>query len=251
MYGFFKQRAAVRNILDSRSDGYFNMHDYRFGCGGLLGILYELSYHTRFGIQYLTPVRLDFSAKPTFHNLGPLLSDLLTDIGIIGSTLDLHVNVPQGVMFSVYHGINPCWSIMANIGWQQWSQFQKVTITLADLNNRTLSSKVKYQDTWHVALGAEWHYNSDLTFSGGIAYDSSAVSDSQRPLDFPVGKQWRFGTGARWQVSNNLIVDFSSELQWQGHLKADVNRGIVAGRVAGTFKNTYFLFINSNIIYLF
>jgi long-chain fatty acid transport protein len=251
MYGFLKQRAAVHNILDDRHDGYFSMHDYLFSCGGLFGILYEPTCDTRFGLQYLTPVKLNFRTQPKFSNIGPLLEDVLEKTGIIGSKVKLDIEVPQSLMFSAYHDINTCWSIMANIGWQQWSRFQRSSITLADVDRRSLSFKEHYQDTWHAAIGAEWHYSSCLTFSSGVAYDSSAVSNANRPLNFPVGHQWRVGTGARWHVSHHLIVDLSSEIQWQGDLKADVDKGIVAGHVSGTFKNPYAIFLNSNITYLF
>ncbi len=251
MYGFFKQRAAVHNILDQLPDGYFNLHDYRFGCGGVFGILYEPTCHTRFGIQYLTPVKINFQDKPKFHNIGPLLERLLEDVGVIGSTAKVHICVPQSVMLSAYHDLNACWSLMGNLGWQQWSNFERVIFSLADLNSRTLTSKVKYQDTWHVALGAECRYNCNVLLSGGIAYDSSAISNSQRSLDFPVGEQWRIGTGVRWSITENLALDFSSELQWQGDLSCDVNKGPLVGHVSGTFKETYILFFNSNLTYVF
>ena len=251
MYSFLKQRSAVRNALDDMDDGYFSMHDYRFGCGGLVGVLYQPTCYTRFGIQYLSPVKLKFKAKPQFSNIGPLLDNALTRLGIIGSNVNLNITVPQSIMLSAYHDLNYSWSIMANLGWQQWSKFQRASITLADLNSTSITIKEHYKDTWHAAIGMEWHYNCALTFSGGVAYDSSAIDNSKRPLNFPIGEQWRFGTGARWNYSDNLIFDFCSELQWQGNLKADVNKGILAGHVSGVFKETYAIFINTVITYLF
>lgn len=250
MYGFLKQRAAVRNIFDTLPDGYLNFHDARFGCGGIFGVLYEPCSGTRVGFQYMTPVRLDFHAQPKFHNLGPILTDVLTDIGIIGSKLDLHVNVPQSVMFSVYHELNNCISLMANIGWQQWSNFEMATVSFADLESTTLKSKNKFQDTWHAAIGAEWHLDECLKISGGIAYDSSAVTNKNRPLTFPIGSQWRFGTGLNWEINECLNLDLSTELQWQGKLKADIDKPI-AGHVSGSFKDTYILFIGSGLNYSF
>lgn len=250
MYGFMKQRAAVHNVLDNQRDGYFNLHDCHYGFGGVFGILYEPCCTTRFGVQYLSQVRLSFHAIPKFSNIGPILREFLIDKGIIGSSINLHINVPQTFMFSVYHELNPCWTIMCNIGWQEWSNFERVTVSLADLNNTTISSKIKYQDTWHGAIGIEWHYTRNITLSSGLAYDSSAISTKQRPLDFPIGSQWRFGSGARWNIRENLILDLSSEFQWVGNLKANVNKPI-AGRVSGTFKNTYVFFMSSGIKYLF
>lgn len=251
MYGFFKQRAAINNINDALPDGYFTLRDYRFSCGGVFGVLYEPTCSTRLGIQYLTPVRIDFKSRPHFHDLGPILEEILTLTGVIGATAKVHINVPQSVMFSVYHDLNPCWSVMGNLGWQQWSQFQRVTFTLADENSTSITSKVKYKDTWHAALGVEWHYNCDLTFSGGIAYDSSCISNKERPLDLPVGKQWRFGTGARWAINDALLMDVGAELLWSGDLKADVNKGRLAGHVSGVFKGTCCAFFSTNFIYTF
>lgn len=106
MYGFFKQRSAVRDNIDGLPDGYFNMHDYRFGYGGVFGVLYEPYCDTRLGVQYLTPVTLDFRVRPHFQNIGPKLTRILTDLGIINATIKLKVVVPQSVIFSVYHDFN-------------------------------------------------------------------------------------------------------------------------------------------------
>ena len=224
MYGFLKQRSAVNNILDDVGDGYLSFHDYRFGYGGLFGILFQPTCTTRFGIQYLSPVKLNFKATPKFSNIGPILDDLLIRLGIADAVLKINITVPQSVMFSAYHDINERWSLMANLGWQQWSKFQRISVSFANMNSTTLAIKEYYKDTWHTAIGMEWHYSSALTFSGGVAYDSSAIDNSKRPLNFPVGEQWRFGTGARWDYSDHLTFDFSSELQWQGNLSADVDK---------------------------
>jgi long-chain fatty acid transport protein len=251
MYSFYKQRTAVNNLLDVLPDGYFTLHDYRWGLGGVFGILYEHSPCTRFGIQYLTSVKLNLRDKPHFHNIGPQLTDILRRIGIIGSSVNMHIRVPQSVMLSAYHDLNCYLTVMADLGWQQWSRFEQATIALADLNQNSFHFKGKFKDTWHAAFGAEWRCNDDLTFSGGVAYDSSAVSNSERQLNFPVGRQWRFGTGFRYYFPNCMTFDFSTELLWQGNLKADVNKGTLSSRVAGSFKDTYAVFTSLNLTYVF
>lgn len=251
MYGVLKQRAAVNNALDGLPDGYFTLHDYKFGFGGVFGILYELDACTRFGVQYLTEVRLNFRDRPNFKNIGPILTTILNFTGIDGSSLNLNLRVPQSVIISAYHALNPCWSVMADLGWQQWSRFQRVTISLANADGSNFRFNPHYKDTWHAAIGTEWYYSDSLTFSGGVAYDSSAVSNKNRPLDFPIGKQWRFGAGARWYLMDNLNVDFCSELLWSGNLKADVSRGSLGGRVSGKFKDCYGIFTNVNLTWTF
>ncbi|CDR34291.1 OmpP1/FadL family transporter [Criblamydia sequanensis] len=251
MYAFLKQRSAVNNALDGMDDGYFSLNDTKFGCGAVFGVLYELSCRTRFGLQYLTKVKLKFEDKPEFNNIGPNLETLLEDVGIIGSTVNLNVRVPQGFILSGYHEWSDDLALMLDFGFQKWSEFQKVILSLSDLDGTTFRFLPKYEDTWHAAFGAIWYYNDCLSFSTGVAYDSSAVTNKERTLDFPIGEQIRFGAGGRYAKSTSLIFDFSAELQWQGDLLCDVNRGPLAGRVSGVFENVYGAFLNVNVIYFF
>ncbi|MCE2983158.1 MAG: outer membrane protein transport protein [Parachlamydia sp.] len=251
MYGFFKQRAAIRNLLDVERDGYLRVKDYHYGFGGVFGILYEHDSCTRFGVQYLTPVQLKFRSKPVFRGLGPVLNELLNLAGLIGSTIDLTVKVPQSVIFSAYHAASPSWNLMCNLGWQQWSKFEEITVTLAAIDRNSITFTPKFKDTWHAAIGAEAYWSEQILLSAGLAYDSSAVSKTERTPNFPIGSQWRIGTGARWYYSERLTLDLSTELQWQGDLKMKVDRGRFAGAVEGTYKNTYGFFTSANVIYHF
>lgn len=251
MCGLFSQQSAINNSLDSMKDGKLKLHDIDFAAGAVAGILFELSSCTRIGIQYLSPVRLHFHDTPKFEGIGPILTEALRVSGVLNSSVNIIARVPQSAILSIYHSLNPCWSIMADAGWQQWSRFQKVSISLSDPNATTISSKIKYQDTWHVAAGVEYHYSPCWTFSSGIAYDSSAISNKQRPLDFPVGRQWRFGTGTRWQYSDNLCIDLCYELQWSGNLPVNVDKGKLLGHVDGKFHNLYVQYLDIELSWAF
>lgn len=251
MYGIMKQRSAVNNILDQAPDGYFNLKDNKVSAGGVFGVLYEMTPSTRFGVQYLTSVKLGFRDRPKFSNIGPILTGILDEVGILNSTLNLKIRVPQSVIVSAYHDLAYNWSMMADIGWQQWSRFERTEIVLADLAQTSFQFTVKYRDSWHAALGTEWHVDDCWTLSSGIAYDSAAVSTSERTFTFPVGRQWRLGAGARWMKSCNLIFDFSTALLWQGDLNATQTRGALARTVSGKYKNMYTAFACLNLTWLF
>ncbi len=251
MYALFRERNNIRNSLDAIQDGQLKMHDERLSVGAVVGVLYEFSPCTRVGVQYLSPIQFHFQDTPTFVGIGPRLQAILRDSGVLNSKVKINVRVPQSVMLSGYHAFNNCWSFMADLGWQQWSQFQKVSVTLASDTARTLTFLPKYQDTWHGALGVEYHPNCAWTVSGGFAYDSSAVTDANRTLDFPIGEQWRFGAGARWYYSDTLLFDFCYELSWSGDLPVNVNRGPLVGHVEGAFKNTYVQFFSANLVWTF
>jgi len=249
MYGFMKQRSAINNKLDGLKDGYVNIKDYRWGFGYLLGVLYEPTCNTRIGLQYLSHVRLHFRVIPDFNKAGPTLKTLFTELGIIKGQVDLDVRVPQALMVSVYHRLNAEFAVMGDVGWQQWHHWQKAIFAPVNTNSVTITPK--YHNGWHGALGMEWYYNPLWTFSAGIAYDSSVVKSRNRTFSFPVGKQWRFGTGARFNYSDTLAFDFCTELQWQGKMFADQNRGPLAGHVAGHYHDFYALFLTGDVIWRF
>ncbi|MFA6915645.1 MAG: outer membrane protein transport protein [Parachlamydiales bacterium] len=250
MYGMFLQKSAVRNLEPGAGDGSLKVSNNRFGVGGVIGLLYEMTPCTRFGAQYLTRVHIGFKNKPEFRNIGPLLTRALADTGAGNSKINLDANIPQSLILSAYHDLD-CWSLMADIGWQQWSKFQRISIAVTNPADTTLSFTPKLEDCWHAALGAEFRWNEDWTFSAGIAYDSSIVKPVNMVLDFPVGHQWRYGTGFRWKLTDDLKLDFATELQWQGNLRCSQGRGPLAGVVSGNFRDMYVYFANMNLIWAF
>jgi len=249
MYGFFDNQIAVNSIGEARPDGQIQYDDNRWGCGANLGILVEPMPGTRFGLTYLSEVKLDFSAVPEFSGLGPVLSALLRSRGLITNSLDLGMTVPQMVMFSAYHELNRRWAVMGNIGWQDWSRFGQVDVGINSSDPTTLTTTSNYNDTWHAALGMQYRpaMETPWTFSCGIADDSSAVDDDKRTVTFPMGEAWRFAVDARYAFNASLTLGAAYEFVWGGDLSVDQQRGPLAGRVAGECSNTSFNFFALNL----
>jgi long-chain fatty acid transport protein len=236
MFAAFKQTAAVNNLF-SANDGELQIKDQDVGVGGNIGVMFMPTRGTRFGLTYQSPIELNFSDKPKFSNLGPIGTTLQNN-GLLNKKLDLGMTVPQSIMFSAYHELTGAWAIMGDLGWQDWSRFGKVDVTVSTANPTSLTFNRKYQDTWHVGVGTQYRLNPEWVVSTGFGYDSSMVKDKHRTLDLPVGETYKFGLGAMWQTSRTLNLGFSYELAWAGDLPVDQNRGALAGRVAGDFKNT-------------
>ena len=99
-------------------------------------------------------------------------------------------------MLSGYHELNAKWALMADVGWQNWSQFGEVDVGVDSANPSSLTKNLNYQDTWHGAIGAQYRASEQWLLSAGFAYDSSAVSDANRTLSLPMGQAYRLGLGA-------------------------------------------------------
>ena len=189
-------------------------------------------------------------AAPEFYGVNPALRTFIANRGL-DNNLDIGITVPQMVMFSAYHDLNSRWAVMGNIGWQNWSRFGQVDIGINSNDPRSLTFNNNYKDTWHGAAGAQFKPTAVWTFSAGMAYDSSAVSDSNRTVTVPMGENWRFGLGAQYALKQNLTLGFDYELLWIGDMPVDQSRGPLAGTVAGQYSNAYFEFFALNLTWKF
>jgi long-chain fatty acid transport protein len=136
---------------------------------------------------------------------------------------------------------------MADVGWQQWSQFGEVDI---GFNGASLTKNLKYDDTWHGALGAKYKYSKEWAFTGGVAYDSSAVDDANRTPVIPLGQAYRFGLGTQWQATKSLNVNLAYEFMWIGDMSVN-QTGPVRGNVVGSYDNSWFSFVTVNVTWHF
>ena len=251
MYGILDDQVAINNIGEARPDGQLKYDDQKWGYGANLGVLVEPKPGTRFGLTYLSEVKLDFGAVPEFSGLGPALELALRNSGLLTGSMDLGMTVPQMVMFSAYHELNEKWAVMGNLGWQNWSRFGKADVQINSSNPTSLTVDQHYNDTWHVALGVQYRpaIESPWMFSAGIAYDSSAVDDDKRSVAVPMGEVWGFALGAQYAVTPNLTLGAAYEFAWLGDMPVNQVRGTgaFANTVSGDFGNSSFSFFALNL----
>jgi len=247
MYGYLKTDIAINN--GTPRDGQLSLKDETWGFGANLGVLIEPREGTRIGVTYLSPVKLDFKDRPEISVFGGNLGTLLTT-----PDLNLGVKVPQSVMLGFYQDLSPKWAVMADVGWQQWSQFGQVQVGVegAGGNPRVVTANLNYQDTWHGALGAQYRASDKWQFTGGVAFDSSSVNSANRTVTLPMGRAWRYGVGASYQLSQAINVNAAYEFLWAGDMA--VTQGSDAssrGRVSGSYNDAWFCFATLNLTWKF
>jgi long-chain fatty acid transport protein len=252
MLGILKDQVAINNPgLASVPDGQLKLDDNAWGWGVNLGLLWELSPQTRIGFTYNSQVDLDFEAQPEFSGLSPGLSTLVNARGLSNAQVDLGLKVPQQVMVSGFHQVNERWAVLGSLGWQQWSQFGKVDVGIADTSNPTsLTTNANYDDTWHVALGAQYRISTPWLLNFGLAYDSGFQDSSNVSPALPANAAWRLGAGIQNDVSRTFTWGTAIEYAYGGTL--DVNKQstvpvLVGGRgnLVGSYDNTGIVFLTA------
>lgn len=247
MFGYLDNEVAVRQI--AYPDGQMKLKDNVWGFGANAGILIEPCQGTRIGVSYLSPVDLDFEDRPNFKGLDPAGLGALPTLQS-PPNLKLDMTVPQMVMVSVYHELNEQWAVMADVGWQDWSEFGKVDVGVDSANPSSFTTDLQYDDTWHGAVGAQYKPSEKWQFTGGFAYDTSAVSDQNRTVTLPMGEAYRFGLGALYHWKPNLDVGFAYEFMWLGDMPV-VQDSTYRGRLSGSFDNSWFSVFTANFSWRF
>jgi long-chain fatty acid transport protein len=250
MYGIYDNKVAINNVNPAFGDGRLKMDDSAWGWGVNLGLLYELDARTRFGLTWSSAVDLDFKAAAEFSNLAPALNAVLGNRGLLGSSIKVGITIPQQVMGSVFTQVNDRWAVLASIGWQQWSRFGQVQLGIDDTSNpRSLTTDIPFDDTWHVALGAQYRISPPWLLNFGIAYDSGFQSGDVSPL-MPVNSAWRFGVGAQQQLSKTAYWGFAAEYLYGGTLDTNLQSQVPValggrGNLVGSFNDTATIFLGA------
>ena len=184
-YGFMKiERVALGGSNRKEDDG-----DWAYGAR--LGVMYEPSPSTRFGLVWNSKTEYNFDIDATVRGIRPGVNHSLP--------ISAEVPAPQQVMGSAYHRLDDRWAVMGNLGWQDWSKFGNTTL---EVNGATTTGSMQVQDSWHAAFGAQYSYNANTKVNAGIAYDTSFYKhQNQTSFALPGGDTWRLGTGVQYTLS--------------------------------------------------
>jgi long-chain fatty acid transport protein len=247
MYAVLKEHMAVNNVIDAMGDGGMELSDRTWGYGVTPGIMYEFSKRTRVGLTYTSPMDLDFTVKPTFQNLGPGLGAVAARL----HSIDMSMTVPQTVMASIYHELDEKWAVMANAGWQDWSEFGKVDVSVNAQNQTDTTTQLNFNDTWHTAAGVQYKIAPTWLVSTGLAYDSSMVDDKNRTPSMPVGEAIRWGLGLQHDLSASTTVALAYEMAYSGDAPVNQQRGPLSGRLAGEYSDVTIQFFSASLTHRF
>ncbi|MFB0712856.1 OmpP1/FadL family transporter [Buttiauxella noackiae] len=229
-YGFLSLTRNVDGDDKTQKD-----HDWAMSYR--LGLLMELTEQTRAGITWNSKTDYDFNidAQARLPNLPNV--DFTLPIGA-------QVRAPQQIMLSLVHDIDKQWSVMGDLGWQDWSQFGAPQITVA---GEALDKTSRLKDIWHTALGVQYRPTEAWRLNAGVAFDSTLYKDqSDVALTLPTGDEWRFATGAQYQLSQASNIGIAVE-----YLHMQSSRVQSPAILKGSYDDPYLWFASVNYSYLF
>jgi long-chain fatty acid transport protein len=226
-YGFLSLTRDVNGSDEKQKD-----HDW--APSYRLGLLMQLTDQTRAGLTWNSKTDYDFSIDGKAR----------LPQGDYNLPITAQVNAPQSLMFSLVHDIDKQWSVMGDLGWQDWSQFGAPQI---QVNGQQMSKTNRLKDTWHTAVGVQYRPTELWRLNAGVAFDSTPYhTQSDVAMTLPTGDEWRFGTGAQYQLTPASNVGVAVE-----YLHMQSSKVASPGVFSGSYDHPYLWFASVNYSYQF
>jgi long-chain fatty acid transport protein len=242
-------QSKINNLRRTVPDGGLAIESWDEAFGGNVGILLRPLPKLRVGLTYQSPVDYKFGFRPHVTGLGPIASRIRQRIG--GVKVNIPMEVPQQVMLSGLYEVTPKWSLMGNVGWQNWSAFGKFPIGITAVKQRSVDVNLHFSDTCQIAIGQQLRIGEKWLWSAGFAYDSSPVSRANRVPTMPIDRQLRYGTGVQYQVNRDITAGLAWEFMDAGPAPYSARRGPLAGTLQGHYSTDYLNFVGLNLIWKF
>jgi long-chain fatty acid transport protein len=207
--------------LDAKDDAW----------GWNVGLLAQVTPDTRIGLSYRSQLKytLDGTSNVTAANGATLLNT--------GVTAD--IKLPDTASLSVAQKLNSQWELLGDVTFTQWSKIDTVTINASGSTLDTLA--FKFDDSWRVSIGTNYHYNEKWTFKGGVAWDQSPVKDQYRTVRLPDNDRTWLSIGAKYKVTPTAAIDVGYSHLFLSNASIDNTKVASSGlttRVVGDYEGS-------------
>lgn len=195
-YSTLTQKLRIpSSLITGKEDARIKLDGDDVGFGGMIGAVYDFNTGTRVGISWQSNFDIQFDGKLRVNgNIGDVLQ----------VNTDTQLTMAQNVRLALHHDVNDRLGIDFTVGWDNWDELDNIFVSVKGVGGFPIVTE--WKDTYHYAAGFEYKLNDDWDITAGIAYDTNVVSASERVPELPIDEQIRYNAGARYHLSNTLIV---------------------------------------------
>ena len=192
-----------------------------FEFSGAIGALWQVTDSTRIGVAYHTGYDITTGGTlSTFNGATP-----------VEFQGDASISLPMSASIGIHHQINDQWSVMGEFEWANWSEFDEIRVDVPALApNNDIGEVTNYKDSIFVSVGAEYRYNDQWSFRGGVAYDQTPTQMNGRSIRIPDGDRIWASLGLSYQVNEAMRIDAG----YSAIFFMDTDATLLNGPLAGT-----------------
>ena len=221
--------ALCAGLVPQGSDAFAKVEGDNLAGGYNAGLLYEPLPSTRIGLAYRSKIQQGVNGNARFRNTLPQLANFNI---FVRTNANAEVDLPQTASLSIYHDLNSQWSVMGDVTWTGWDNFDELRIEYESLQPDTVVEE-NWNDIWRYSLGVDYRYNSAWTFRAGTAYDETPIPDARRRTARIPGEDRIWASlGFGYQATPTLGIDVAYTHLFIDDPKinnGDVTRGTITG----------------------
>lgn len=220
-------------LTPQNNDALARIEGDDWSMGYNFGFLFQPTANTRIGLSYRSKVKQRLQGDAKFSNAHPAFtgSGLFVDAGA-----EAGIDLPQSASLSVYHDVNSQWSVMADLTWTGWSNFDELRVKYddSDSNQDDSVTDESWNNNLRYALGVDYRPDSSWTFRAGAALDKTPIpSASHRTPRIPGEDRIWLSLGFGYKASRAVTVDVG-----YSHLFVDdpeMNHTSTGGNINGEY----------------
>lgn len=188
-------------------DGFSEVEGDGWGYGFNIGILFEPTQSTRFGLSFRSSIhhKLDGDVKWEYET--PTAQAVGTAASLVDGNASATVDLPETLTLAGYHQFNDKLAIVADVTFTNWDRFDELRITYASGQPDTVVT-TKWDDSWRYGLGLIYTPTSKCTGRIGVAYDQSPIpGDEYRTPRIPGADRIWIAVGAAYKFTKELELN--------------------------------------------
>lgn len=212
--------------------------------GWQLGGAWQINVNNRIGVNYRSAV--DFNLEGEANGLA--FNPMAPNMEMAGS---MKLSLPATAELASFHKISEKLAIHASVNWTDWSSFEKLEAVISALPTpNQLVKQENWKDSYRFAVGTTYGVTAKSTLRAGVAYDKSAVSDTNRTLTIPEMDRLWLSVGYGYQYSKQLdldlgftyiLVDESPVVEPRPGIDSDLSSAPFGGTFTGTTSGNIML----------
>ncbi|HSO19351.1 MAG TPA: outer membrane protein transport protein, partial [Desulfosarcina sp.] len=168
----------VPPTLSQNLDGKGTVEGDDWGVGANVGLIFQPLPGTRLGLHYRSKVDHTLEGDADFDTPAAAAAAAQA-AGLVDTTAEADVTLPETVSLSAYHAFNERWAILADLTWTNWSRLEELRIEFGTGANDSVTT-LEWDDTWRYSLGGIFRPIDPLELRAGVAFDETPIPDARR-----------------------------------------------------------------------